>query len=132
MVGTYHSQLIKRPRTLNIPQRLLQILQLLINLPLRLLRTLHSLRLKSLNRLNLSIHIILLDLEVIELFLDIGDDVGVAEGVAVGGEVDGLGLLLEELDAAACVVVALFEVGEGVGCAAAEAEFGAEVVPVDF
>ena len=41
-------------------------------------------------------------------------------------EVDRRGLVGEDLDAAAGIVVALLEVGEGAGGAAAEAELGAD------
>ena len=47
-------------------------------------------------------------------------------------EVDFLGLLGEDLDLAARVVVALLEGGESLGGAAFEAELGAQVRPVDL
>jgi len=48
------------------------------------------------------------------------------------GEVDGLGLLGEDLDPAARVVVALFEGLESLGRAAFEAEFLREGGPVEL
>ena len=47
-------------------------------------------------------------------------------------EVDGGGLVAKDLDAAAGVVVTLFEVREGGGGAAAEGELGREFGPVEF
>jgi len=129
---TYHSQILKRPSSLNILQRRIQILQLGIDLALRLLRALHSLRLERLNRLDLAADIVLLRLEAIDLLLDVGDDVLVFEDAAVLREVDALGLVGEDLDPALRVVVALLEVGEGVGRAASETQFGSEVGPVDL
>jgi hypothetical protein len=116
--NTYHSQILKRPCSLNIAQRLLQISQLRINLTLRLLRALHSLGLKSLDGLDLALDIVLLGLESVDLLLDVRDDFLVLERAAVVGEVDGLRLVLQLLDSAARIVVALLEVGEGVGGAA--------------
>lgn len=48
------------------------------------------------------------------------------------GEVYGLGLGTEEVDAAPGVVVALFEGGEGGGGGAFEVEGGGDFVPVEF
>ena len=118
--NTHHSKILKRPSRLNVLQRRLQITNLRINPPLGLFCALHSLRLESLNGLDLPSHIVLLNLEAIDLLLDVVDDGAVLEDGAVVGEVDLLGLLGEELDPTARVVVALFECDEGVGGAAAE------------
>jgi hypothetical protein len=56
--------------------------------------------------------------------LDLVDDGLVLQDAAVVGEVDGLGLLGQELDLAAGVVVALLEVLERSGGLAAKAERG--------
>lgn len=48
------------------------------------------------------------------------------------GEVDLLGLLGQDLDLAARIIVALLEGLEGLGGGATEAEFGAQVGPVDL
>lgn len=48
------------------------------------------------------------------------------------GEVDLLGLLGQDLDLAARVVVALLEGLESLSGGTAEAQFGAQVGPVDF
>lgn len=130
--STYHSQILKRPRLLNIPQRLVQILQLLIDYTLRLLSALDSLRLKRLDRLQLPGHIVRSRLEGLELLLDGVDDGAVLELVAVLGEVDGGGLFRELGELAAGVVVALFEGEEGGGCVAAEAELGGQLGPVEL
>lgn len=129
-MNTYHSEVLKRPSRLNILQRLLQVLQLRVYLALGLLRALHGLRLKSLDGLDLTADIVLLDLEAAELLLKIIDNSLVLEDGAVVAEVDLLRLLGEDLDLAARVVVALLEVGEGLGGAAFEAKLGAEVGPV--
>ena len=49
--NTHDSKIFKRPRLLNVLQCLLQILQLPIDLPLRFLCALHSLRLEGIDRL---------------------------------------------------------------------------------
>jgi len=130
--NTYHSQVLKRPSSLNILERLLQILQLRVHLALSRLRTLHSLSLEGLDRLQLPAHIILLWLESRQLLLDVVDDGSVAELGAVGGEVDLLRLVGKDLDFAARVVVALFEGCEGLGGAAFDAELSGKIGPVDF
>ena len=117
---TYHSEILKRPGRLNVLQRCLQITDLRIDSALGLLRALHSLCLESLDGLDLPAHIVLLDLEAVDLLLNIVDDGGVLEEGAVVGEVDFLGLFGEKLNPAARVVVALFECDEGVGGAATE------------
>ena len=58
MNNTHNSQVLNRPRLLNILQRPLQILQLLINFSFRLFRTLDCLGFKSLNGFHLSTQII--------------------------------------------------------------------------
>jgi len=118
--NAYHSQLIKRPSALNILECLLQILKLLINLRLRSLSALHSLRLKRLNSFDLPVDIVLLDLEALELLLDVLYDVLVAQVLAVVLEVDGLRRFFEDIDATAGIVIALFESYEGVGGTASE------------
>ena len=130
--STYHSQILKRPRLLNILQRLLQIHQLPIHQSLGLLRILHRLRLKSLNRLDLPPHIIRHGLERLDVLFNLVDHGLVLERGAVTGEIERLGSFGEELDFAAGVVVAFFEGGEGGGCLAFEAEGGADFGPVDF
>lgn len=125
VLNTYHSEVLKWSCGLNVLQRLLQVLQLGINLALGLLSALHSLCLESLNSLDLSLHIVLLWLERSELLLDIGDDVLVLQDRLVVCEVDVLGLVGEDLDLAARGIVALLEAREGVCGASLEAEFGA-------
>lgn len=132
MPKTYHGELVEWTSGLDVCQSLLQILQLSVDLALGLLGTLHGLRLECLNGLDLSLDIVLLWLESVELLLDVVDHVLVLEDAAVLGEVDGLGLLGKDLDAAARIVVALLEVGERGGGVASETEFGAKVGPVDF
>jgi hypothetical protein len=130
--NTYHSKILKRSRTLNIRQRLLQILQLQLNPTLRLLRILHSLRLKRLNGLHLPINIIRRGLEVAEVLLDLVDDGLVLQDRAVVREVDLGGLFGELLHSAAGVFVALLEGLEGGGGLATEAEGAGYFGPVEL
>ena len=120
--GTYHSQVLKRPGSLDVLQRLLQVGQFGVDPALRVLGTLHSLCLESLNSLDLTLHIVLLGLEGIDLLLDVVDDGGVAQDGAVVREVDFLRLVGEDLHPAARIVVALLEGREGLGGAAFDAE----------
>lgn len=130
--NTYDSEIFKRPRLLNVLQRLLQIPQLLINHTLRLLCRLNSLSLEALNSLDLPVHIVRLGLESLELLLDVIDDGLVLEDRSVVGEVHALRLLGEDLKFPAGVVVALLEGLEGGGGLASETELCAEALPVDF
>lgn len=130
--NTYHSEILERPGLLNVLQRLVQILQFLVNHALRLLGALDGLCLERLNGLHLSLNIVGGWLEGLELLLYIVDDGLVLEDSAVVGEIDGGGVLLELLDLSAGVVVALLESNEGVGGAAFETELGTELCPVQF
>ncbi len=129
---TYNSQLIKRPRRLNILQRLRQRLHLMIHPPLRLLRALHRLSLKRLDGFQLPAHIIRHRLEGFEMLFDFINHGAVVERGSVFGEVDRLRLLVQGGEFAAGVVVALFEGLEGRCGAAFQAEGGGDSGPVDF
>ena len=129
---TYNSELIKRPRRLNIRQRLLQILQLQIDSALRLLGILHRLHLERLDGLDLAAHIISSRLEGGEVLLDLVDHGCVLEDRAVVREVDLLRLFGEELHAAAGIFVALLEGLEGGNGLAAEAEGAGYFDPVEL
>lgn len=129
---THHSEVFEWASRLNVLESLLQVPQFRINLALGLFRALHGLSLECLNGLDLPLDIVLLWLESIELLLDVGNDVLVLQEAAVLGEVDGLGLLGEDLDLAARVIVALLEVGERLGGVASQTELAAQVGPVDF
>ena len=125
-----HRNLIPAPRPLNIPQRLLQTPQLNLYLPLRRLCVLHRHLLKGLNALELFIHIVGFGGEGFVVGFDLVDDGAVLEDRAVVGEVDGGGLVLQLLQAAAGVVVTLFELLELRGGGAAEGELRGEAGPV--
>ena len=129
---THHSEVLEGPGSLDVLQRLLKVLKLSIDLGLGLLGALDSLGLVGLNGLDLAVDVVLLDLEGGELLLDVVDDGGVLQDGAVVGEVDLLGLLGQDLDLAARIIVALLEGLEGLGGGATEAEFGAQVGPVDL
>jgi len=132
MSNTHHSEILKRSRSFDVLERLLQILQLLIDLALGLLSGLDGLRLEGLNRLDLSVDIVLLWLESAELLLEVVDDGLVLEHAAVVREVDSLWLLGQKLHLATGVVVALLECYESVGGISFEAELAAQAGPVDF
>ena len=129
---TYHSQILKRPGLLNILQRLLQIPQLHIDPPFRILRTLDRLFLKRFNRLDLPAHIIRRRFPLLEVVLDLVDHALVLEDASVVREVDRLRLVRQHLHFAARVVVAFLERLQGRGRLAFEAEGGAYFAPVDF
>lgn len=90
---TYNSKILKRSRRLNILQSLLQIPQLLIDLPLSHLRILNRLSLKRLDSLNLPSNIICSWLEALEVILDLVDYGLVLEHGAVMAEINFLRLL---------------------------------------
>ena len=113
------SRLFPRSRSLNIAQRLLQLPQLDLNLALCLLRVLHGDLFEALNSFNLLVHVVGLGLEGLEVVLDLVDYRGVLQERAIVPEVDGLGLVLEDLEFAAGVIVAFFEGSKGRGGAAA-------------
>lgn len=129
---THHSEVLERPGSLDVLEGLLEVLQLSVDLALGLLGALEGLCLVGLDGLDLAADVVLLDLEGVDLLLDVVDDGGVLQDGAVVGEVDLLGLLRQDLDLAARVVVALLEGLQGLGGGAAEAEFGAQVGPVDL
>ena len=89
---TYHSEILKWSRSLNVLQSLLQILQLQVHTTLGLLCVLDSLSLESLNGLDLPSYIICDWLEGAEMLLELVDDGLVLEEAAVVCEVDLLGL----------------------------------------
>lgn len=130
--ATYHSEVFKRPSSLNVVQSLLQVNQLSLDLALSLLSALHSLGLKGIDSLNLTANIVGRRLEALEVALDLVNDGLVLQHVAVVGEVDGLRLLGKSLDLAARFVVTLLEGLQGGGRLAAEAERAGHLGPVEF
>jgi hypothetical protein len=131
-VCTYDSQVGEWPGILDVLQCLLEVAQLLVHDGLGLLGALHGLGLESLNGLDLASYIVCLGLEGVELLLDVVDDGLVLEDAAVVAEVDVLGLLGEDGDFAARIVVALLEGLEGGGGLALEAQLRAELRPVEL
>lgn len=129
---TYHSEVLERPSALNVLQGSLEVLQLCVDLALGLLGALHSLRLESLDALDLALDVVLLHLEAAHLLLDVVDDGLVLEDAAVVAEVDRLRLLGEDLDPAAGVVMALLEGLEGLSGAATEAELLGQCSPIEL
>ena len=129
---TYHSEVLERPSALDVLQGSLEVLQLCVDLALGLLGALHSLRLESLDALDLALNVVLLHLEAAHLLLNVVDDGLVLEDAAVVAEVDRLRLLGEDLDPAAGVVMALLEGLEGLSGAATEAELLGQGSPVEL
>jgi hypothetical protein len=129
---THHCELVEWTSGLDVLQRLVQVLQLCVDLALGLLGALDGLGLECLNSLDLPLHVVLLWLERAELLLNVVDHVLVLEDAAVLREVDRLRLVGKHLNPAARVIVALLEVGERGGGLASEAEFGTKVGPVDL
>jgi hypothetical protein len=130
--NTYHGELIKWSRLLNILQRLLQILQLQINTSLGLLGIFQSLRLKSLNRLDLSPNIVCRGLEGIEMLLNLLDNGLVLQNRTVVYEVDFGGLFGELGHSATGIFVALLKSLERGNGLAAETEGGGDFGPVEL
>lgn len=130
--GTYHGEILKWSRLLDILQRRSQILQLQIHTSLRLLGILHSLRLESLNGLDLSANIVGRGLECGKVLLDLIDHGLVLQDGLVVREVDLRWLLGKDLNAAAGVLIALLEGLEGGGGLASETKRLGNFCPVEL
>jgi hypothetical protein len=130
--NTYDSEVLERTGGLDVLQGLLQVLQLGLNLTLGSLSVLNSLGLEGVDGLQLAVDIVGSGLEGLEVVLELVDDGLVLQDAAVVAEVNGLGLLRQDLDLAASIVVALLESLEGGGGLAAEAEGGRHLGPVDL
>ena len=129
---TYHRELVKRSRRLNIGQSLLQILELQIDLLLGSLGIVDGLDLKRINGLELATQVVRGGLEGDEALLDLVDDGLVLEDAAVVREVDLGRLLREHLHLAADVFVALLERLEARHRLAAKAERRGNLGPVEL
>jgi len=129
---TYHSEVLERPGGLDVLQRLLQAVQLLVDLALGLLGVLDGLSLKRLDGLELAVQVVRRRLEVLEGVLDLVDDGLVLEHPAVVVKVDRLRLLRQHLHLAARVVVALLERLERGRRLPAETQRAGQLGPVDF
>jgi hypothetical protein len=129
---TYHGEVLEGTGSLDVLQSLLQVDKLGIDLALGLLGVLDGLGLESVDGLQLAADIVGSGLEGLEVVLDLVDDGLVLEDTAVVGEVDGLGLLGQDLDLAAGIIVALLEGLQGGGSLAAEAEGGRNLGPVEL
>lgn len=125
-------KVVERPGVLDVLQCLLEVGELLVDDGLGLLGALDGLGLESLDGLDLPVYVVGLGLVGAELLLDVVDDGLVLEDGAVVGEVDGLGLLGEDGDLAAGVIVALLERLEGGSGVATEAELLAKLGPVEL
>ena len=130
--NTYDSEVLEGTSSLDVLESLLQVLQLDLNLALGSLGVLNSLGLESVNGLQLAADIVRSGLEGLEVVLDLVDDGLVLQDAAVVAEIFGLGLLGQDLDLAAILIVALLEGLEGGSVLAAEAERGRHLGPVDL
>jgi len=131
-VMTYDSELLERSGLLNVLQGLLKVLELQVDLLLGGLGVLDGLDLECLDGLELTVQVIGGGLEGLEALLDLVDDGLVLENGAVLGEVDLGGLLLEELELAAGILVALLEGLEAGDRLATEAERCGDFSPVEL
>lgn len=125
-------EVVERPGLFDVLQCLLEVAELLVDDKLGLLGALDGLGLESFDGLDLPVYVVGLGLVGAELLLDVVDDGLVLEGGAVVSEVDGLGLLGENSELAASVIVALLERLEGDGGVATEAELLGELGPVEL
>ena len=130
--NTYDREVLERPGLLNVLERLVQVLKLHVDLVLGRLRVLHGFNLECLDGLELPVDIVRGGLEGGEALLDLVHNGLVLQQGAVVREVDLGGLLLEGLELAAGVVVALLEGMERGDGLAAEAERGGDLRPVEL
>lgn len=129
---TYDSEVLERTGGLDVLEGGSEVLELEVDSLLGGLGVLDSLNLESLDSLELAADVVGGGLEGLEALLDLVDDGGVLEGGAVGGEVDGRGLLGKLLDLAAGVLVALLESLEGRHGLAAETKRVGHLDPVEL
>jgi hypothetical protein len=125
-------ELVEGTGLLDVAQGLLKILELEINLLLGGLGVLNGLDLEGLDGLELAVQVVGGGLEGVETLLDLVNDGSVLEDRAVVGKVDGGRLLLQQLQLAAHVVVALFEGLQAGHRLAAQAERRRDLGPVDL
>lgn len=111
--ATYHGELVEWPGRLDVLQGSLEILEFEVDLLLGSHGVLDGFDLEGLDGLELAGHIVLGGLEGAEALLDLGDDGLVLEDGAVVGEVDGGGLLGQDLHLSAGVLVPLLESLQG-------------------
>lgn len=130
--STYDSEILERPGLLDVLERLVEVLELHVHLVLSRLGVLHGLDLEGLNGLELPVDVVRGGLEGGEALLDLVDDGLVLQHGAVVREVNLGGLLLEGLELAAGVVIALLEGVERGDGLAAEAERGGDLRPVEL
>jgi hypothetical protein len=88
--------------------------------------------LEALNGLELLVNVVSLGLEGFKVLLDFIDDRGVLQDGAVMAEIDGCGLIGQNLDSTTGIVMSLLEVGERGRCAASKAELCANFAPVEL
>lgn len=131
-VKTYNSEVLERPGGLDVLEGGGEVLELEVDGLLGGLGVLDGLDLEGVDGLELAAYVVGGRLELAEALLDLVDDCLVLERGAVGGEVDGGGLLREQLDLAAGILVALLEGLEGGDGLAAEAQRAGDLGPVEL
>lgn len=130
--NTYDSEILEGTGSLDVFEGLLEVDKLGLNLALGLLGVLDGLGLEGVDGLQLAADVVGSGLEGLEVVLDLVDNSLVLEGLAVVGEVDGLGLLGQDLDLAAGIIVALLESLQGGGGLAAQTKGAGHLGPVDL
>lgn len=129
---TYNSEVLERPGSLNVLERLLEVLEGHVDLVLGSFGVLDGLNLEGVDGLELARDVVGGGLEGGEALLDLVDDGLVLEDGAVVGKVD-LGRLLGQLlNLAPHVVVALLESLERGGRLATETQGRGDLGPVDL
>lgn len=126
------SELLEAPGLLNVRKGSVQVLELNLHTGLGGLGVLDGLGLELVDGLELLGDVLLDGLEGLEAGLNLVDDGLVLQDGAVVGEVNLGGLLLEEGEAAASILVALLEGLEGGGGRALKAEGGGDFGPFDL
>lgn len=129
---TYNSEVLERPGRLNVLQGRGEVLELQVDGLLGSLGILDGLHLEGVDGLDLAADIVGVGLELLESLLNLINDGAVLEHGAVGGEVDGRGLLRQLLNLAARVLVALLEGLQGGDGLAAEAQRAGDLGPVEL
>lgn len=129
---TYHSEFLEGPCRLDVAQRLVQVLELQVDLVLGSLGVLDGLGLEGGDGLELAVDVVGGGLEGLEALLDLVNDGLVLELGAEVGEVDGGGQLRQLLDLALGVVVARLEGLQGGDSLAAESQGGGDLGPVEL
>ena len=130
--STYQSEVLPRPRVLDVAERLLEVLELDADLLLGLFGVLDGLDLERLDGAHLALDVVRFGLERLEVVLNLVDDTLLLEQRPVLLEVNLLRLFRQQLQPSARVVVALLERLQGRRRLSPEPERAADLGPVDL